>query len=420
MARTGNLQIENFAQIDKVNLAFGDLTVLVGAQGTGKSLALQWFKASVDGKQVVAALKDSGQFFEKPDALVDLIFGVGMGSSWRAGSKVLWNDVDVKPANIGRLGRLKERVFFIPAHRSMLISDGWASPFQRLSTDIPVVARLFSQNLFNRFSARSASDLFPLHRVLKKEYRDLIDEAVFHGGTVGIDQDQQHSKRLKLTHGETRLPYMTWTAGQREFTPLLLGLYDLLPPRKEKKKTDIDWVVIEEPEMGLHPQAISVFLLLTLDLLWRGYKVVLSTHSPHILAAIWMLRVLANINADWKHVCDAFGVPKSAAMKDVAESALQKDYRVNLLEFNSSNVVESKDISTLDPSSEDDDVSGWGGLTGFTSKFSEIVRRAVLESENNAQSHKSIQRPRGKSKKVRENLEKGSGEDNAGSGGSAG
>lgn len=317
------------------------------------------------------------------------------------------------PANISRLGGTKERVFFIPAHRSMLISDGWASPFQRLSTDTPVVARLFSQNLFNRFSARSATDLFPQHRVLKKEYRDLIDSAVFHGGTVGID-DQQHSKRLKLTHGEARLPYMTWTAGQREFTPLLLGLYDLLPPRKEKKKTDVDWVVVEEPEMGLHPQAISVFLLLTLDLLWRGYKVVLSTHSPHILAAVWMLRVLAKSNADWKYVCEAFGVPKSAALKGVATSALEKDYRVHLLEFTSDNHVESKDISTLDPSSDDDDVSGWGGLTGFTSHFAETVRKAVLESERNGQARKKGRRTKikqGEFKGQPEGSEEASGQD---------
>ena len=33
------LSIRNFAQIDDVSLKFGDLTVLVGAQGTGKSQA---------------------------------------------------------------------------------------------------------------------------------------------------------------------------------------------------------------------------------------------------------------------------------------------------------------------------------------------------------------------------------------------
>lgn len=410
MARSARLSIENFAQIQKADLTFGDLTVLVGAQGTGKSLALQWFKAAVDGRRVVSALRDSGQYFDSSDVLVDLFFGVGMGPSWRADTRVSWNGVDVHPGNIFRLGGKKERAFFIPAHRSMLISDGWASPFQRLSTDTPVVARLFSQNLFNLFSARSASDLFPLNRVLKKEYRDLIDSAVFHGGTVGVDQDQQHSKRLKLAHGNTRLPYMTWTAGQREFTPLLLGLYDLLPPRKEKKKTDIEWVIIEEPEMGLHPQAISVFLLLTLDLLWRGYRVVLSTHSPHVLAAIWMLKALSANNANWKRVCEAFEVPSSAALKEVAISALKKDYRVHLLEFNSSNSVVSKDISTLDPSSEDDDISGWGGLTGFTSKFSEIVRKVVLENENNAQA-RSAKRVKVKKAKPEEPSERTSREE---------
>ena len=49
---------------------------------------------------------------------------------------------------------------------------------------------------------------------------------------MGIEQDRHHAKRLNLIHGESRLPFMTWTAGQREFTPLLLGLYHLLPSRK--------------------------------------------------------------------------------------------------------------------------------------------------------------------------------------------
>ena len=66
---------------------------------------------------------------------------------------------------------------------------------------------------------------------------------------------------------------MTWTAGQREFTPLLLGLYHLLPPRKLLKQPHIEWVIVEEPEMGLHPQAITVFLL-SLVIRARASKVV--------------------------------------------------------------------------------------------------------------------------------------------------
>ena len=373
------LVIKQFAHIAEASIELGDLTVLVGAQGTGKSLALQWLKTALDGKQIVGALRDAGQDVSKPDALVDLIFGVGMGDAWSERTSISFDNKQIRLKTIGKLGNGKESVFFIPAHRAMLISDGWAAPFQKLTAETPVVARLFSQNLFDRFNARQGDELFPLDRVLKKQYRDLIDDAVFHGGSVGLEQDKQHARRLKLTHGSSQLPFMTWTAGQREFTPLLLGLYHLLPPRQILKQPDIDWVVIEEPEMGLHPQAVAVFMLLILDLLWRGYRVVLSTHSPLVLTVVWMLRRLRESDARWQLVCDAFGVQNRTALKKVAQAALKKSVRAYLLSFGHDGRVRSKDISSLDPGAEDDDVSGWGGLTGFSSRFGDAVREAVNE-----------------------------------------
>jgi hypothetical protein len=373
------LHIQGFAHIADASLELGDLTVLVGAQGTGKSLALQWLKTALDGKQIVGALRDAGQDVGKTGALIDLIFGVGMGSAWTDQSRVTLDDRVIKPANIGRQGDGRERLFFIPAHRAMLISDGWAAPFQKLTVETPVVARLFSQNLFDRFSARDSDRLFPLERKLKKEYRDVIDAAVFHGGTVGL-HDVQHTKRLRLTHGASELPFMTWTAGQREFLPLLLGLYHLLPERKKIKEEAIDWVVIEEPEMGLHPQAIAAFMLLVLDLLWRRYRVILATHSPVVLSVVWMLRRLQETNAPWQLLCDAFGVAKSPGLRAVAEAALQKKLVVHLMAFDRDMRVRSKDISSLDPADDNDDVAGWGGLLGFTSRYAEIVALAANEA----------------------------------------
>jgi hypothetical protein len=341
---------------------------------------LQWLKTALDGKQIVGALREAGQDVSKADALIDLIFGVGMGDAWTAESSVTLDAKAIVPRTIAKQGNGRESVFFIPAHRAMLISDGWAAPFQKLTSETPVVARLFSQNLFDRFSARQGDKLFPLERVLKKAYRDLIDDAVFHGGNIGLEQDKQHTRRLKLSHGSSQLPFMTWTAGQREFTPLLLGLYHLLPARKLLKQPGIDWVVIEEPEMGLHPQAVTVFMLLVLDLLWRKYRVVLSTHSPLILTAIWMLRRLKESRARWQLVCEGFGVENRGSMKKVAEEALRKDLRAYLMAFGpSDHKVHAKDISSLDPGDEDDDVAGWGGLTGFSSQFGAAVRNAANE-----------------------------------------
>lgn len=371
------LHIENFAHIRRVDVEFGDLTVLVGAQATGKSLALQWLKTALDGKYIVSALRDAGQEVDA-SILIDLIFGVGMGKSWRKDESVVTLDErEIKPTTMAQLGGSTETVFFIPAHRAMLISDGWAAPFQKLTAETPVVARLFSQNLFDRFSRRSGDKLFPLDRVLKKPYRELIDAAVFHGGTVGVEKDAHHTKRLKLTHGSSQLPFMTWTAGQREFTPLLLGLYHLLPERKKTKIEAIDWVVIEEPEMGLHPEALRVFMLLVLDLLWRGYRVAISTHSPIVLTAVWMLRRLQEEGATWRSVCDGFGIKPSQQMEPVAKAALKKDLRTYSFALGDDGKVFSKDISSLDPNDDDDDVSGWGGLTGFASTFGAAVRDAV-------------------------------------------
>jgi energy-coupling factor transporter ATP-binding protein EcfA2 len=375
-----SLSIKNFAHLADVRLDLGDLTVLVGPQGAGKSLALQWLKIAMDGRQLVEALTAAGHPTDRADVLIDLIFGTGMAPAWSGKTEVMLGRRKIAPKTLGRVGSREEKLFFVPAHRSMLISDGWAAPFQKLTSDTPAVARMFSQNLFDRFSGKDAGTLFPVEKRLKQEIRAQIDAAVFHGGKVGIEEDAQHARRLRLVHGEMHLPFMTWTAGQREFTPLLLGLYHLLPSTKLRKRKETDWVVIEEPEMGLHPQAVTAVMLLILDLLWRGYRVVLSTHSPHVLTMLWMMRQLKAHRARWQLVCEAFGVKQPGQMKQVAASALDKDYGAYLLQFDDHGRVTSKDISELDPSSEDESIAGWGGLTEYSSRFGEAVRKAVNEA----------------------------------------
>lgn len=377
MSNSVKLSIRNFAQIRQIDLILGDLTVVVGAQGTGKSLALQWLKAALDGKIITQTLRDAGHQMNRPNDYIDLIFGEGMGPSWKEESLVSINGKGISPSNLSRRGKNVESVFYIPAHRSMLISDGWAMPFQKLPSDTPIVARIFSHNLFERFNRKNDDALFPVDKLMKQEYRELIDDAVYHGGKIKLEQ-VNYSKKLKLSYDDTSLPFMTWTAGQREFTPLLLGLYHLLPRTNKRKQEHIDWVIIEEPEMGLHPQAISVFLLLVLDLLWRGYRVVLSTHSPHVLSAVWMLQRLKKFRARPQLVCQSFHVRETQRVQEVIQSVLDKDYRVSLFEFENSKVI-SKNISDLDPEAEDESEAGWGGLTGYSSKFGDAVRQAANE-----------------------------------------
>ena len=139
---TLSLSIKNFAHLANVHLNLGDLTVLVGPQGAGKSLALQWLKIAMDGRQLVEALAAAGHTIDRADVLIGLIFGTGMAPAWGSKTEVMLGGRRIAPKMLRRVGNDEEKLFFVPAHRSMLISDGWAAPFQKLTSDTPAVARV--------------------------------------------------------------------------------------------------------------------------------------------------------------------------------------------------------------------------------------------------------------------------------------
>jgi hypothetical protein len=202
----------------------------------------------------------------------------------------------------------------------------------------------------------------------------LLSDHVFGGFRLQVDRHGAQ-KRLVLQQGigVQPIPFMAWSAGQREFVPLLMGLYWLMPAAKTKKRGDLEWVVIEELEMGLHPRAIAVVLLLVLELLWRGYRVCLSSHSPHVLELIWALRVIKSHCADPASLLQVFGVRKSDPMKAVAAEALQKETRVYYFDRDGG----VQDISNLDPGSEDVREADWGGLSEFSGRVADVVASVV-------------------------------------------
>jgi len=157
--------------------------------------------------------------------------------------------------------------------------------------------------------------------------------------------------------------------------PLLMGLYWLMPSARVKRRADINWVVIEELEMGLHPNAISVVLLLVLELLWRGYRVCLSTHSPHVLDVVWALRTIQQHQAEPNHLLDVFGVKKTDPMKAVAQEAIHRTARVYYFDRDG----RTRDISNLDPGSQDQREAGWGGLSEFSGRVNDVVATVVNE-----------------------------------------
>lgn len=385
-----SLGLRNIGQIREANLSFGDLTVLVGPQASGKSIALQWLKLVLDVGQIQDKLHQHGLGWDKsvPNFL-NLYFGEGMATIWGRDSEVRWNSQGWNvEQHVARKARGKtESAYFIPAQRVLTLRDGWSRPFSDFSADNPFCVRWFGDklNLLMQQEAAGGEAVFPKFGRLKMEYRKLLKQTIFGSFQLSVDRDRPQ-KRLVLGRGKDKapLPYTVWSAGQREFVPLLLGLYWLMPPTKVSRRGKVEWVIIEEPEMGLHPRALSAVLLLILELLHRGYKVCISTHSPQVLELVWALQVLHDTRAKPEELLRVLGVSKlkTPSLLKVADQSLQKTCKVYYFECKGKAAnVSVRDITGLDPSAVDKTEATWGGLLDFSGRANEAVATAMAATE---------------------------------------
>ena len=231
--------------------------------------------------------------------------------------------------------------------------------------------RSFSEKLHQLVQTDFATTraLFPQRNRLNDTLRAPLHRHVF-GGFELKTQVAQMQRRIVL-EGEagTVLPYLVWSAGQREFVPLLLGFYHLMPPAKTPRREELEWVVIEEPEMGLHPNAITAVLAVVMELRARGYRVCVSTHSPHVLDLMWALRFLQDNEGGVADVLRLLGLQGTSPAKRLATAALESRLRVYY--FSRGRAVH--DISQLDPGADNDAEREWGGLTSFPGTAGEVV-----------------------------------------------
>ena len=380
-----HIKLTSLGQIREADIFFGDLTVFVGEQASGKSILLQLMKLILDAGDITQTLKKHGfDWQKKVDNFLSLYFGEGMQTIWNTDeTQVTVDKVNFTPRKALSRRRKNENLFLIPAHRVITLKDGWPRAFTDYATSDPYVVKEFSEELrllMEKGLGSGEGAIFPQVGRMNKTLRDAIGKSIFGDAEIRLDRSGLR-KRIVLDVAGTQLPFMTWSTGQREFAPLLLGLYWLMPSGKVQKKDNIDWVIIEEPEMGLHPQAISALLLIFLELLRRGYKVIISTHSSQILELIWAIRFIAKSNSAPTRLRQLLDLGASTYSKNLTETILDGKTFKTYYFSRQERVVSVKDISTLDAEDPDEAVSDWGGLTLFSTKSADVVTRAVWESE---------------------------------------
>jgi energy-coupling factor transporter ATP-binding protein EcfA2 len=378
------LKITNLGQIKTADISFGDLTLFIGPQATGKSILLQLIKLLLDSGDIVQTIRKNGYDWEADTQnFIEFYFGDGMRNLWSNDTEIYADEAMIninELLNVNNINQ-KEQLFFMPSQRVLTIENGWPRLFNKFEVGDPYVVRNFSDHLWllmQQGLGNKGNPIFPQKGRLKQELRDALDRSIFHGAQVELNTTGMR-KRIQINMNGNPLSFMAWSAGQREFMPLLLGLYWLMPASKAAKKSNINWVVIEEPEMGLHPQAILSVILMCLELLHRGYRLLISTHSPVLLEAVWAIRFLQENNCNLKHIYQLFDLNQSPIMTEFFENILRNKKFFTYYFDQQKDGVAVRDISSLDPFDPDTAIANWGGLTSFSSQASEVVSQAIQE-----------------------------------------
>jgi len=380
-------RVQKFAQFTQAEVVFKDLTVFVGPQATGKSLLLQLFKLSHDASAIRTLLRRYGAALKTPSQWAEAYFGEGFVSVWDKDTQWHWEDQTQTPRKISEgTGKGEQRVFYVPAQRALIFQQAsWPRPFSDFRWQDPFVVRNFSDQIRLLLDSGLGGEqgvLFPRERRLHSTIRTHLEQHIFRGAMLKVVVDRgQKRLMLELPQGE-RLPYLSWSTGQREFTPLLLGIYWLLPLGPRNKRPHVRWVIIEEPEMGLHPTAIADVLLLSVELLRRGYKVILSTHSPAVLDLLWAWKFIKQVprNEATSYFCSLFGLKREQHADDLAKMLWQKAFAVYFFEPENQG-TRVRDISSLEVLTEDEAVASWGHLTTFSGRAGDVVAEIVASTE---------------------------------------
>ncbi len=379
-------QAYNLGQIKEADIELGDFTVFVGPQASGKSILLQMMKLAEDNHAIQNFMQKYGFDWQgNENEFLDLFLGEGMAGVMNDNSRIL---KDGAPFHFdsefeGSLDQSIETLFYIPAQRAMTVFNGWPKNFESFESGDPYVVKKFSEEL-RRFLDAITKDieLFPYVSISHQPFFNKIKEEIFKDAQFQMDKNTPR-KRIMLKVREELLSYMAWSSGQREFMPLLFGIYSLLPPMTNKKRGDVEYVVIEEPEMGIHPKGIQAILGTYLYLIYKGYKVIISTHSPVILELSWAIGIMKEMDADPSHLIYLFEMDyeNNKEVNDVFSDIIQnKTFKTYYFNRKPEGVF-TQDISSLDPGTEDPNISDWGGLTSFGTRASEIVSNIVAKND---------------------------------------
>ena len=141
-----------------------------------------------------------------------------MSNLWTPQTEVIIDDIPFIRTDIPKKTKeedKEESLFYIPAQRVLSVSDGPGKPFMAYGSDTPYVNRMFGEVIrqFIQYGIGQQSVLFPMKSRLKDNIRRRLDNSIFHGATIELEEVDVQRKIVMRT-GSTKIPIMAWSAGQ--------------------------------------------------------------------------------------------------------------------------------------------------------------------------------------------------------------
>lgn len=206
--------VKDFGPIKNANIEFGDLTVLIGPQASGKSLFLELFKLVKDHDHIISTLKKYNYVLGKSPtlSLLEYYFGEGLSNLITDTTEVTLNNREVTKkitsTAVKSNSGLQESVFYVPAQRILSIADGRPKNFMEFDLETPYPLRVFSETLrvFMQGGLGNPDVIFPMKLRLKNSVRESINSSIFHNGKVILDKSGvQRKMKLSIWRYEASL-----------------------------------------------------------------------------------------------------------------------------------------------------------------------------------------------------------------------
>jgi hypothetical protein len=353
---TERLVIENFGPIKKADIDLRELTVFVGPQATGKSLAAQVVYFLRRYETLLLSLSDTP--VKATVLALEKWFGQDLSIYVNSKTKLYWNpaEPDKKSASEIRWrtnkvylsqalkdrysthNAFKEAEIYIPAGRTLY---SFLPPYSLLSRvlasqDWPGFILTFYETLGNTINWLSReqdkysvtpSGLFLENRI----------DSIFRG-KIRYDEE---TIALKMENGNILSP-TNIAAGQMEIWPF----WAIVEAGLKSKRFDSAQIYFEEPEAHLHPGAQRNIMEMVAYIVRDGTRFLLTTHSPYVLYAINNFLMVQKVIDSGKPLPE--NIPKEIALRPEQVSAYR--FGVDGKVYN----IMDRDIGLIDESELDD------------------------------------------------------------------